>query len=66
MKERVKGLTYCYLAVSIFIIKARNFLLIDLQEFIFISFRVGDEKKGSKKLTGHFQSFFFISPEKIA
>ena len=58
MEERVKGLTYCYLAVSIFIIKFRKFLLIDLQEFIFI-FRVGDEKKGSEKLTGHFQSFFF-------
>ena len=56
--------------------KARIFLLVDLQEYLFRS-RVGGQKKINKKssendqLTGHFQSFFFfffffflISPEK--
>ena len=45
--------------------KARFFLLVDLRD-IFVRFRVGDEQKSSEndQLTGHFQSFFLISPEK--
>ena len=45
------------------------FLLVDLREF-FSDLGLGgrgDEKKSSKndQLTGHFQSFFLISPEKL-
>ena len=56
-----------FLVVSV--AKARIFLLVDLREFFSDLGRGGGRKKNKKssendQLTGHFQSFFLISPEK--